>query len=262
MMVWRILKYIEHQFYRRYRQGRHIHSPYLFEFIHEVVFNASKRGVPAEIRKVHKALRKDRNLIPAGTMGAQSAVDKSENRTVGSFVRSSSVSHKNGALLYRITQWFKPETIVELGTGLGISTIYLAAGSPQTQLHTIEGNHNRADFSSRVIKRSGLESVKVHRGAFEQKLEELIPDLRGRFVAFVDGNHYHEPTVRYIRSLVDLAGDEALIIMDDIYWSKEMQLAWKEVISWPEVKVSIDLFHMGILLLRRDLHNARLKIKF
>jgi len=261
-MVWRILKYTEHLFHWRYRWGRHIHSPYLFEFIHEVVFNASKHEVPAEIRIVHRALRKDRNLIPAGTLGAKSAVDNSENRTVGSFVRSSSVSEKYGAVLYRITRWFKPETIVELGTGLGVSAMYLATGSPQTQLHTIEGSHSRADFSHKLIKRCGLKEVKVHRGELEKKLEELIPDLKERFVAFVDGNHYHEPTVRYVRSLVDLAGDEALIVVDDIYWSKEMQLAWKEVISWPEVKVSIDLFHMGILLLRRDLQKARLKIKF
>ena len=52
------------------------------------------------------------------------------------------------------------------------------------------------------------------------------------------------------------------IIMDDIYWSKEMYLAWKEVISWPEVRVSIDLYRLGILLLRKDLNKAHVKIKF
>ena len=51
-------------------------------------------------------------------------------------------------------------------------------------------------------------------------------------------------------------------IMDDIYWSRDMHKAWKEIISWPEVRVSVDLFHMGILLLRRDLHKREIKIKF
>ena len=50
--------------------------------------------------------------------------------------------------------------------------------------------------------------------------------------------------------------------MDDIYWSKGMQRAWKEVIAWLEVRVSIDLFYMGILLLRRDMAKEHLKIKF
>lgn len=261
-MVWRILKYLEHLFHFRYRHGRHIHSPYLFEFVHDVIFNASKREVPVEIREVHQALRNDRNLIPAATLGAPSLVDQSENRTVRSFVRGSSVSPKQGALLYRITQWFKPEMILEMGTGLGISTIYLAAGCSNAILHTIEGNHDRAEFAATVIKRCELDGVKVHWGDMDQKLNGLIPEFKGRFIAFVDANHRFGPTVQYVKSMVTSAGGEAVIIMDDIYWSKGMNRAWKEVISWPGVRVSIDLYHMGILLLREDLHKEQLKIKF
>ncbi len=31
------------------------------------------------------------------------------------------------------------------------------------------------------------------------------------------------------KSLLERAGEEAMIVMDDIYWSKGMQRAWKEV---------------------------------
>ena len=227
-----------------------------------MVFNASKTVVPETIQDIHRQLQSDATQIPVGISGAGSRVNPSEARSVGSFVRTSSVSGKYGAMLYRITRWFRPEMILELGTGLGISTAYLAAGSPQTTLHTIEANPERANFSSSVIKRCGLAEVKVHHGGFEQKLEEITPDVKERFVAFVDGDHRYESTVEYVKYLVSLAGDEALIIMDDIYWSKGMQRAWKEVISWPEVRVSIDMFHMGILLLRKDLNKAHLKIKF
>jgi len=261
-IVWRIFKYIKHQFYRRYRNGRRIHSPYLFELVHEVVFNASKKVVPEQIREVHRQLRSDTTRIPVGISGAGSKVSPSEKRSVGSFVRRSSISSKYGALLYRINRWFRPETIIELGTGLGISTLYLASGSPKTTLHTIEANAERAIFSRGVIKRCGLDRVKVHRGGFEQKLKELKPDLKERLVAFVDGEHRYESTIENVKYLVSLAGDEAVIIMDDIYWSKGMHRAWKEVISWPEVRVSVDLFHLGILLLRKDLNKARVRIKF
>ena len=182
-MVWRILKYIEHLFHRRYRHGHHIHSPYLFEFVHDVIFNASKSEFPVKIQKIHRALRNDQTIISSMSKGAPSAVAQSENRSVRSFVRASSVSQKRGALLYRITQWFKPEMIIELGTGLGISTMYLAAGAPETAMHTIEGNHDRANFAAGVIKRSGLTEVKVHHGEMDQQLEGLIPEMKDRFVA-------------------------------------------------------------------------------
>jgi hypothetical protein len=96
----------------------------------------------------------------------------------------------------------------------------------------------------------------------DKKLGEILPLMPGRFLAYVDGNHHYDPTVNNVKNLMGRAGEEAVIIMDDIYWSRDMHQAWCEIISWPETRVSIDLFQMGILLLRKDLQSAHLKIKF
>ena len=96
----------------------------------------------------------------------------------------------------------------------------------------------------------------------EEKLEDVRHLIPPRYMAFVDGNHHYEPTVAYVRKLVERAGDEAVLVLDDIYWSRGMHRAWNEVCSWPEVRVSIDLFHMGILLLRKDLYKQKINIKF
>lgn len=272
-MGWRIFKYIQHLFYRKHRKGHGIHSPYLFQFVNAVVFNGDGVDVPADILKAHTDLRNDRSIIPSAEeevlLGAQSKVDSKEIRTIHSFVRRSSVSKAQAALLFRMVQWLNPEMILELGTGLGVSTLYLAAGmgeasDPESGLfkvHTIEGDPARAVFSQELFKRLGLNGVKVHCGDVDKKVNELAAQLPGRFLAFVDANHKYEPTLRYLRLLINAAGEESLIILDDIYWSKGMCQAWNEVISWPEVRVSLDLFHMGILLLRKDLHKTHLKIK-
>ncbi len=272
-MGWRIFKYIQHLFYRKHRHGHGIHSPYLFEFVNGVVFNGDRVDVPVTIQRAHADLRKDTSFIPAAEekilWGAQSKVDSNKVRTIQSFVRKSSVKQTQGALLFRIAQWLNPEMILELGTGLGVSTIYLASGlaeaSPQDpgyfNVHTIEGDPARALFSQELFKRLGLIGVKVHKGDADSKVEELATLLPGRFLAFVDANHKYEPTLRYLRILISATGEESVIIMDDIYWSKGMCRAWNEVISWPEVRLSLDLFHMGILLLRKDLNKSHLKIK-
>lgn len=249
-MLWRIFKYLRHLCYRRHRKGHGIHSPYLFDFVNGVVFNAHKREVPPEVLEEHRRLKKDASLAGG------------EGRTVASFVRHSAVPEKQGKLLYRIVRWFAPDMLVELGTGLGISTLYLATGSPGTSLHSIEGNTDRAAFAAQLVSRNMLGPVSIHWGEMEEKLHEILPLLPGKFLAYVDGNHHYEPTMRYLKRLIGRAGEEAIIVMDDIYWSREMHRAWKEVISWPEVRVSIDLFHMGVLLLRKDLQTAHLKIKF
>ena len=261
-MPWRIPKYIQHLFYLSYRKGHGIHSPYLFEFVNKVIFNGAALTLPPEILKAHRELKRDQTMIPVTVLGASSSVDSSGERSVGSFVSHSSVPEKYGSLLYRISRWFEPEMIIELGSGLGISTLYLASGSPRVPLHSIEGNPHRALFAEKVVTGRKLDMVNIHQGEMEKELDKLIPQMKGRFVAFVDGNHRYEPTIAYVRKLIEVAGEDALIIMDDIYWSKEMYEAWREVISWKEVRVSIDLYQMGILLLRPDLDKADFKIKF
>jgi predicted O-methyltransferase YrrM len=301
-MIRRIIKYLGHQCHIRYRKGRGIHSPYVFGFVHEVLFNARGTRVPEHILRIHRELRKDRTVIPedtlssrtalnpagpgkagrrvaggdretqtdlpggdsgiAGRTGAGSRVDRSADRTVRSFVRGSSVTPRYGALLYRIVQWFRPEMVLELGTGLGVSTLYLAAASPGVPLHSMEGNTERAAFAASLLCRSGLEQVSIHWGPLDRKLEDLLPQLPGRYVAFIDANHRYEPTVMYVRMILSRAGEEAVIVLDDIYWSGEMERAWKEVISWPGIRVSVDLFRMGVLFLRKDLQKMHFKINF
>lgn len=249
-MLWRTFKYFTHLSYLKHRKGHGIHSPYLFEFLNGVVFNSEKTECPAWVLKEH------RDLLKLSTPSA------GEGRTVRSFISHSSVSEKQGKLLHRISSWFKPEMVVELGTGLGLSTLYLATGSPGTVLHSIEGNTERATFAAHLVSRCMLGPVSIHWGDMDEKLGDILALMPGRFLAYVDGNHHYEPTVRYVRSLMERAGEEAVILMDDIYWSRDMNHAWREIISWPECRVSIDLFHLGILLLRKNLHKESFKIKF
>ena len=238
-MLWRAWQFFRHQFYLKHRKGHGIHSPYLFDFINQVLFHSQKTSVQESILKEHRRLR-----------------------SLNSFVRRSSVSMKYGALLYRIARWFRPEMIIELGTGVGISTLYLSSGSPETPLHSIERNDERAALAAQLTGRYSPGPVSIHRGEMGEKLGHILSLLPSRFMAFVDGNHRYESTVEYVRRLLGKAGEESVIVMDDIYWSRGMHRAWEEVISWPEVRVSIDLFHMGILLLRKDLTKTKIKVKF
>ncbi len=261
---WRILQYIRHLFYFRHRNGHGIHSPYLFDFIHRAVFNARGLEPPVRVREVHEAMRRECSLIPRepGGFGAGSRADFSNTRTISSFVKRSSVSRKYGALLFRITRWFEPDMILELGTGLGISAAYLSSGAPRVPMQTVEGSKLRGTISRQVFKRCQLEAVQWVQEDLDRKPEEILGELKGRFLVFVDANHRYEPTVRYLEAILQRAEGEALVILDDLYWSPEMYRAWRQVAGRAEVRASIDLFRMGILMLRPDLHKTSLKILF
>jgi predicted O-methyltransferase YrrM len=71
-------------------------------------------------------------------------------------------------------------------------------------------------------------------------------------LAFIDGNHRYEPTIRYYRQLLPAVHEYTVLIFDDIHWSKEMEQAWKEIKGYPEVMLSIDLFFIGLVFFRKE----------
>jgi len=260
-MIWRILKYLQHLSHLRHRRGHGIHSPHVFEFVNGVLFNGKGWKVQEEVSWVHRVMKKDCSLIPREEPPGMKG-DEDDTRSVSSFVKRASVSPKYGALLYRIARWMEPQAVVELGSGLGISTAYLRAGAPECLFHAVEGGRIRALLAAQVVYRSKLTEVHMHRGDIGEELPHILEEVPGSMLAFVDGNHHYKPTVDYVEQLLKKADGDGIIIMDDIYWSRGMYRAWQELRERPEVRVSVDLYHMGILLLRKDLHKMHFKIKF
>jgi predicted O-methyltransferase YrrM len=71
-------------------------------------------------------------------------------------------------------------------------------------------------------------------------------------MAFVDGNHRYEPTVRYFKELLPAMHEYSILIFDDIHWSKEMEQAWEEIKQDESVTLSIDLFFIGLIFFRKE----------
>jgi hypothetical protein len=53
-----------------------------------------------------------------------------------------------------------------------------------------------------------------------------------------------------------------MIVFDDIRWSDGMLKAWKKIMADPGVKISMDLFCMGIVVLNTNIPKQNFVIKF
>src|SRR5690606_30753422 len=69
---------------------------------------------------------------------------------------------------------------------------------------------------------------------------------------FIDGDHNGERTVSYFESLLKNIHNNSIVILDDIYWSKDMTEAWQKIIKDEKVTVSIDTFQWGIIFFRKE----------
>jgi hypothetical protein len=52
------------------------------------------------------------------------------------------------------------------------------------------------------------------------------------------------------------------MIIDDIYWSKEMENAWTKIKNHPQVSSTIDIFQLGIVFFNADLYKNHYKMRY
>ena len=172
-------------------------------------------------------------------------------KTVREVCRASK-NRKWGVFLMKLVRVFQPKSAIELGTCLGISGAYQAAGlalDGTGQLTTLEGATSLAERSRRHFADLGLQNVRVVEGPFHTTLEQSLESLGTIDYAFIDGHHDGPATLKYFEQIRPYLTDPALIVFDDIRWSKSMQNAWKRLVAEPNVRVAVDLFQIGVVFL-------------
>lgn len=200
--------------------------------------------------------------IEVEDLGAGSRVSKGKQRKVADIARAAAITPKAGQLLFRIAQFYKPKTMLELGTSLGIGSIYLANGMLNGQLYTIEGSPKVADIAQHNFKNLKETNITSLVGSFDDHLPNLLGKLKQVDLAFIDGNHRKEPTLRYFRQIKEYCTADSILIFDDIHWSNEMYSAWQEIQSDQDVTVSLDLFRLGIVFFRKDIAKQNVQLYF
>lgn len=226
-----------------------MHSPFVFELVTEVFPENNNSNFP-EIEQLRKKLLSDKRTILVNDLGAGSKKLSSTKRSISSIARHSAKSAKIGRLLHRLANYLKPAHILELGTSLGLTTAYLAkTGAPIT---TIEGCENIAQEARSNFERLNLTNINQVTGNFDHELPvalEVHPECN--FI-FIDGNHTYEATLHYYKILRYRVSTPSVIIFDDIYWSKGMNRAWREIVSDSGNQITIDLFHLGLVFFKPD----------
>lgn len=229
-----------------------IHSPFVFDFIKNVLEDKRLFYAYHEVETVRKFLLTQHQEISVTDYGAGSKFSKGNKRTIQQIAKTALSSPSFCRLLFKLTKHYKPKSILEMGTSLGISTAYLRMAALNADFVTLEGCPNIADHASKVFKRLKLKEIDQITGPFSETLDQALKTLKQVDLVFFDGNHRFEPTVEYFEKVLPYAHDQSIFIFDDIYWSEEMSSAWENLKQRPEVTLSIDLFSMGILFFRKD----------
>lgn len=238
--------FLNYYFFSRHKKGHGIHSPFVFNLINEVFNDHSQYKEYHIIEQLRKQLKKSQETISTQIYGSLSSNEQKLFK-IADLVKKSSVTTRYGRLLFRLVRYFKPENIVELGTNIGISTLYLAKACPDTKVYTIEASKEKCEVAKKNFELLSTNNVECICGTFEEKLPEILSKLSKIDFVFIDGNHTYESTMNYFSLLTKYIHDNTIIVFDDIYWSKSMTRAWLEIQNNEKVRLSLDIYRMGIV---------------
>ena len=234
------------------RSAHGVHSPFVFQFINEVLKDERHFYFFDEIKKLRNEMYADKTLLNFEDFGSGSHLNYLKQRAVNDIAKTAGRNEEFGKLLFRIVNKYKPQCILELGTSMGLGTAYLATADTESQVHTIEGSKEIAAQAKKHFAKLGIANITQHVGNFDEVLSPILQQLQRIDLLFVDGNHRRIPTLTYFENAKPFLHQNSIVIFDDIHWSEEMHEAWHMIKADPMVTLSIDLFYFGIVFFQSD----------
>jgi predicted O-methyltransferase YrrM len=251
--VYSIAKFLKYVLFSSSKKGHGIHSPFVFNLVLKVFRNKISSDIVCRIETIRKKLISDSRTIEVTDFGAGSELKKRKFRRVSEIARYSSVPKRYGKLLAGLSEEFGKPSIIEFGTSLGISTMYMAAANPEATVYTMEGCPAISEIAKNNFAEAGLRNIQLLTGSFEKVLPEIEAEKIRPGLVFIDGNHRKKPTVEYFNRIVELSDKNTVIAVDDINYSSEMGEAWQEIKMNKKVSFSVDIFRMGIIFFREGM---------
>jgi predicted O-methyltransferase YrrM len=256
-----ILKYLRFYVKAYSHYGHGIHSPFVYDLLSRVLAPSEDENLN-NVLHWRRLVKKDGRHVYGRAPGAGSSAGEKAAIPAGRLASLTGISHACGSILYGLIREFRPETIIELGTGLGISTAYLALACPERKIISIEGSIERSELARQNLLKLGIQNIHFLSGDFETHLATLLSNAKHPLFIFIDGNHKYQPTIEYFETILNFRNENTIIVIDDIYWSAEMEQAWKEISLHRKVMLSIDLFRFGILFFKKGMHKQHYRVKY
>lgn len=242
------IKYCKYMYIAKTKHG--VHSPFVFDFVTKALNKKQDNKQFDDIELYRKAAKKDKTIIKVHDYGAKQGI---YTTTISKIANNSLKNRSNAQLLFKIFNYFKPQDCIELGTSLGISTLYISKAISNSKITSIEGCINIASYAKELHLKHKTQNITVVSANINDELSNILREKKFISSAFIDANHTKEATIKYFEEFLPFLNETSFLVFDDIHWSKDMEEAWNHIITNEKVSISIDLFFFGIVFFRKGI---------
>lgn len=252
-----LISYIKYCFTSGHQHGFGIHSPYLFHLVTRIIEEDLPYYKYSLIEKVRKLMSQVDERI-----GVFNDDGTKRLRKIKSVVGDYAITPKYGQLLFRLVNYYKPSVILEYGTTCGISTMYMAAPNSKTSVYSLSKQPEMADLSQSMCERIAMHNIKRSKAtdlmAEAQRLVQEMPED--------DFLYINSATPAEVSTLVNLRmarnGKRFFIVVPNPYTTDEMWNVWQALKADERVKLSINIFNLGILIANENLQKEDFILRF
>lgn len=249
-MIFQITSYLKFLWNSKNEHG--VHSPFVFDLVTKCFYDKNPKSEYSILKQYRNSLLENKKSIEVTDFGVGSKVFKSNQRQISKIAKTAGISPKRAQLLFRIVNYFKPDSVLEIGTSLGLATAALALGNKNSKITTLEGCPNTLDQCQLHLQKFDVSNVACIQTEFSTYLKTQIREPKTYNLIYFDGNHSQKATLEYFELLLPTITNETVWIFDDIHWSPDMEAAWETIKNHPKVTVTIDTFQWGLVFFRKE----------
>ena len=247
-----IYKYLKYRLGASNGKGHGTHSPFVFKFIKDVLNDDRHFYAYDEIENLRKQLLKNKQQVSVKDFGEVSGKGVQKIKSINQVAALAVTPKKYAQLLFKIADYYKVNTVLELGTSLGITTSYLASANHNAKVITIEGAEVIADIAHQNFISLNKNNIDLVQGDFDETLPSLLKKITTLDLIYIDGNHRYQPAINYFNLLLPHCHNSTIMVFNDIHGSEEMEQVWNEIRQNNVVTISIDLFGIGLVFFRKE----------
>jgi predicted O-methyltransferase YrrM len=254
-----LIKYICFLFTSGNEHG--LHSPFVFNLYSQGLRPKKKFYIFDKIEALRRELLVSNEIVEIVDLGAGSKIKKNTKRSIKSIAETAAKPPQLAQLLFKLIAYCKPKTILDLGSSLGLTTIYQASVDSESQVFTFEGSPSLAKIATSNFNKLEAKNIRMIEGNIDATLPQIINSLEKIDYVFFDANHRMEPTLRYFEICLQKAHNDTVFVFDDIHWSGEMEQAWEKIKAHDQVMITVDMFFVGLVFLRKNQPKQHFKLR-
>jgi len=214
--------------YVRFRKGHGVHSPFAFGLINKVIEEKKAFYVFEEIERI-----------------------------LAKTIFRKKIKIKYGRLLFRLVNFFKAKSVLQIGISEGWQAMYLNAAAEQ--LIVLDRSKDK------LVEASGLNNplkpLRAISGEYPLAVKKAIKELPSLDILYLNVSADPVLTKNLFDRCLPYVHSNTVFVLDGIR-KKEMKPVWKYISQRSDIPVTMDLCSLGLVFFDRKMYKRNYKLFF